>query len=149
MYQLGWKQFVPFVVTITGIVFTDLLIGIGLGLVVGITIILLKSYQNSHFLHIKEQSGGKNKIVMRLAEEVTFINKGAILKELELLPNDTSLELDVTKTVYLDNDVIEILDNFLEKAKTKNIEIIVLSQQGEFVQPERFATLFNQIKKTA
>ena len=142
MYKLGWKQFVPFVVTILGIVFTDLLIGIGLGLVVGITIILIKSYQNSHFLHIKDTSDGKNKITMQLAEEVTFINKGAILKELELLPEDSLLELDVSKTVYLDNDVIEILDNFLEKAKTRNIEIILIREKGTTKQPESFATLF-------
>ena len=32
MYDLGWKQSVPFFVTVLGIVFTDLLVGIGLGL---------------------------------------------------------------------------------------------------------------------
>ncbi len=149
MYRLGWKQFVPFVVTILGIVFTDLLVGIGLGLIVGVTVILIKSYQNSHFLHIKDESNGKNKIVMRLAEEVTFINKGAILKELELLPQNAILELDVTKTVYLDNDVIEILDNFLEKAKTRNIEIILIREGGRIVQPESFAHLFQPKKKSA
>ena len=36
MYQLGWKQFIPFVITIAGIIFTDLLIGIGLGVLFGI-----------------------------------------------------------------------------------------------------------------
>ena len=45
---------------------------------------------------------------MTLAEEVTFINKGAILKELDSLPENTLLELDVRKTTYLDNDIIEI-----------------------------------------
>lgn len=49
MWQLGWKQFVPFIITILGIVFKDLLFGVGLGLFVGILIILVKSYQNSHF----------------------------------------------------------------------------------------------------
>jgi MFS superfamily sulfate permease-like transporter len=83
MYQLGWKQFLPFIVTVVGIVFTDLLIGIGLGLMVGIVVILIKSFQNSHFLHIEDQSNGMHKIKMTLAEEVTFFNKGAILKELE------------------------------------------------------------------
>ena len=54
MYKKGWKQFVPFVVTSIGIVFTDLLIGILMGLTVGILVILIKSYQNSHFLHIED-----------------------------------------------------------------------------------------------
>ena len=117
MYKMGWKQFVPFIVTILGIVFTDLLVGIGLGLGVGIVVILIKSYQNSHFLHIQDKSNGRHRIKMTLAEEVTFFNKGAILKELDSLPEGTYLELDVRKTRYLDNDIIEILDDFSEKAK--------------------------------
>ena len=82
MYDLGWKQSIPFYVTVIGIVFTDLLIGIGLGLLVGIVVILIKSFQNSHFLHIEDKSNGEEKVKMTLAEEVTFFNKGAILKEL-------------------------------------------------------------------
>jgi hypothetical protein len=37
------------------------------------------------------------KIKMTLAEEVTFINKGAILKELDQIATDSSLEIDVKK----------------------------------------------------
>ena len=62
MWNMGWKQFVPFIVTVLGIVFLDLLKGIGLGLAVGIIVILIKSYQNSHFLHIEDKSNGKHKI---------------------------------------------------------------------------------------
>ena len=40
MWDLGWKQFLPFIVTVLGIVFIDLLYGIGLGLAVGIAVIL-------------------------------------------------------------------------------------------------------------
>ena len=74
MYRLGWKQFTPFVLTVLGIIFTDLLIGIALGLAVGIVVILIKSFQNSHFLHIEDKSNGVHKIKMTLAEEVTFFN---------------------------------------------------------------------------
>ena len=112
MYNLGWKQSIPFFVTVLGIIFIDLLWGIGLGLTVGIVVILIKSFQNSHFLHIEDKSNGKHRIKMTLAEEVTFFNKGAILKELDSLPRDTYLELDVRKTRYLDNDIVEILDDF-------------------------------------
>ncbi len=142
MYQLGWKQFVPFIVTVIGIVFTDLLVGIGLGLVVGIVIILIKSFQNSHFLHIEDKSNGKHKIKMTLAEEVTFFNKGAILKELDSLPWDTYLELDVRKTRYLDNDIIEILEDFSEKARNRNIDIHLISERGTIENPESFIQFF-------
>ena len=142
MYQLGWKQFVPFVVTVLGIIFTDLLIGIGLGLGVGIAVILLKSYQNSHFLHIEDKSNGKHKIKMTLAEEVTFFNKGAILKELDSLPSNSYLELDVSKTRYLDNDIIEILEEFTVKALNRNIDIKLISERGVVENPDSYIEFF-------
>jgi MFS superfamily sulfate permease-like transporter len=142
MYQLGWKQFIPFTVTVFGIVFTDLLIGIGMGLAVGIVVILIKSFQNSHFLHIEDKSNGKHKIKMTLAEEVTFFNKGAILKELDRLSIDTFLELDVRKTRYLDNDIIEILEDFALKAKERNIDIKIISERGVVENPISFIEFF-------
>ena len=142
MYELGWKQFVPFVVTVVGIVFTDLLIGIGLGLGVGIVVILIKSYQNSHFLHIEDKSDDRHRVKMTLAEQVTFFNKGAILKELDALPEDTFLTLDVTKTTFLDNDIIEILEDFQEKAKKRNIHIKLISERGVVENPDSYLDFF-------
>ncbi|MEH6536984.1 MAG: SulP family inorganic anion transporter [Psychroserpens sp.] len=149
MYEMGWKQSIPFFVTVLGIIFIDLLWGIGLGLVVGIVVILIKSFQNSHFLHIEDKSNGKHKIKMTLAEEVTFFNKGAILKELDSLPRDTYLELDVRKTRYLDNDIIEILDDFAFKAKERQIDIQLISELGIVENPDSFIEFFKLRPKTA
>ncbi|GEQ85012.1 membrane protein [Patiriisocius marinistellae] len=149
MYKLGWKQFVPFIVTVLGIVFTDLLIGIGLGLAVGVVVILIKSFQNSHFLHIEDNSNGVHKIKMTLAEEVTFFNKGAILKELDSLPSNSFLELDVRKTRFLDNDIVEILEDFSEKARNRNIDIQLISERGIVQNPESFIKFFKLRPKTA
>lgn len=148
MFNLGWKQFVPFIVTVVGIVFTDLLVGIGLGLMVGIVVILLKSYQNSHFLHIEEKNNGKNKVKMTLAEEVTFFNKGAILKELDSLPKNTYLEIDLISTRYLDNDIIEILEDFLFKARERNIDIKLVSKRGIVENPPSFIEFFKERPKS-
>ena len=148
MYSLGWKQSVPFFVTIAGIIFTDLLVGIGLGLLVGIVVILLKSYQNSHFLHIEDKSNGVHKIKMTLAEEVTFFNKGAILKELDSLPENTQLELDLLNTRYLDYDIIEILEDFKIKAKERNINIKLLSKRGVEENPDSYIEFFNTRPKS-
>ena len=142
MYKLGWKQFVPFIVTVIGIVSTDLLKGIGMGLAIAVVIILIKSYQNSHFLNIEKEKGEEKKVKMTLAEEVTFFNKGAILNELDKLPEKTSLELDVRKTRYLDNDIIEILDDFSLKAKNRKIDIYLVSERGDVKNPESFADFF-------
>jgi len=142
MYALGWKQFLPFMITVLGIVFTDLLVGIGMGLAVGVVIILIKSYQNSHFLHVENNSNGLHKIKMTLAEEVTFFNKGAILKELDSLPQNSYLELDVRQTRYLDNDIIEILEDFTFKAKNRNINIKLVSERGIVENPSSIIEFF-------
>ncbi|MDP5158248.1 MAG: SulP family inorganic anion transporter [Flaviramulus sp.] len=147
MYELGWKQWVPFVVTVVGIVFTDLLVGIGLGLAVGIVVILIKSYQNSHFLHKEGEDIDDGKIKMTLAEEVTFFNKGAILKELDKLPENSFLELDVRKTRYLDNDIIEILEDFAFKAKERHINIKLISERGVIENPDSFVAFFKLTPK--
>mgnify|MGYP000194139397 CR=1 FL=1 len=146
MFSLGWKQWLPFIVTILGIVFIDLLWGIGLGLAVGIVVILIKNYQNSHFLHKEGEDVDDGKIKMTLAEEVTFFNKGAILKELDNLPQNSTLELDVTKTRYLDNDIIEILDDFAFKAKERNINIKLISERGITENPPSYIEFFRLSK---
>lgn len=149
IYRQGWKQFVPFIVTVIGIVLTDLLTGIGMGMVVGIIIILYKSYQNSHFLHIQdEEVNGRHTIKMTLAEEVTFFNKGAILKELDALPKNSVLELDVTKTRYLDYDIVEILEDNITKARDRNIDIILISEEGRIKNPESYMEFFNLAPST-
>lgn len=149
MFLLGWKQWIPFVTTVGGIVFIDLLKGLALGLAVGIVVILIKSFQNSHFLHIEDMSNGVHKIKMTLAEEVTFFNKGAILKELDSIPRDTYLELDVRKTRYLDNDIVEILQDFRLKAKDRDIDIKLVSERGIVENPDNFIEFFKLRPKTA
>ena len=139
---MGWKQFIPFIVTVLGIVFIDLLIGLGLGLLVGIVVVLIKSYQNSHFLHIEREDVNDNRIKMTLAEQVTFFHKGAILKELDNLPENSHLEIDVRKTRYLDNDIIEILDDFSHKAKIRNITIKLISERGIVENPPSYLQFF-------
>ena len=142
MYNLGWKQSIPFFVTVIGIVFTDLLVGIGLGLLVGIVVILIKSYQNSHFLHKEGEDVDDGRMKMTFAEEVTFINKGAILKELEKIPSNSFLELDVRKTRYLDYDIIEILDDFAFKANERNITVKLVSERGIVENPSSYLEFF-------
>ncbi|MDH5379235.1 MAG: SulP family inorganic anion transporter [Cyclobacteriaceae bacterium] len=128
MYNLGWSQFTPFIVTILGIVFTDLLRGIAMGVIVGVVMILRNSFKNSHFLHQEIVDNGHHKVKMTLAEEVSFINKGAILQELNALPNGTKLTIDMGKSVSIDYDVLEIIDNFNSTAKSKGIEVNLINR---------------------
>ncbi len=148
MFKAGWKQWLPFMATVLPMAITgDLLLGVGLGLAVGIFVILFKSYQNSHFLHKEGEDVDDGKIKMTLAEEVTFFNKGAVLKELDKLPENSELELDVTKTRYLDYDIIEILEDFAHKAKDRNINIKLVSERGTVLNPPSYIEFFKLEKK--
>jgi len=147
MYNGGWTQFVPFIITVLGIVFIDLLWGIGLGLAVGIFVVLFKSFKNSHFLHKEGEDVDDGKLKMTLAEEVTFFNKGTILKELDALPNGSYLELDKRKTRYLDSDIIEILEDFGQKAKERNITVKLVSERGIEENPASYIEFFKKDKK--
>jgi MFS superfamily sulfate permease-like transporter len=143
MYLLGWKQFLPFITTIIGIVTTDLLMGIFIGLVVGVGFILIDSYKNSHALIVDHSSDGENKYRISFAEEVTFINKEPILRELERLQETAQLELDVKKTKFLDFDILEIINDFMQTHSQKNIHIRVITERGVFENPkDLFRTIF-------
>lgn len=144
MWDKGWTQFVPFVATIVVIVAKDLLWGVLVGLFIGIIIIMIKSYQNSLFLHINKTN---DKFVkMAFAEEVTFLNKGAIAKQLQNLPNDITLELDVRNSKYIDSDVIDILEDFAVQAKNKNITVQLLSERGNETNPQSYVEFFKRKK---
>tara|TARA_B110000503_G_C7170921_1_gene424243 strand:- start:5773 stop:7326 length:1554 start_codon:yes stop_codon:yes gene_type:complete len=128
MYKLGPKQFFPFIITLVGIVFTDLLTGIALGVGVAIFFIVKNNYSNSHFMHIKETDEECHKVEMTLSEEVTFLNKGAILQELNNLPNGTKITIDIRKSVRVDYDVYEIIDNFRKNtAIDRDIKVTIKS----------------------
>ena len=125
MYGQGRNSFVPFITTIAGIVFVDLLFGIGLGLAVAILFILYNNYKKP-FLFDASKHFQDGKIHLELAEDVTFVNKASIQRTLSQLPNDSKVVIDASKTVNIDYDVIEIIHEFLEGAPHRNIETEVI-----------------------
>jgi MFS superfamily sulfate permease-like transporter len=120
--KLGWDQFLPFVITILGIVLFDLLIGIGLGMGVAIVYILLRNLQNSHFLE-EGKKEKNNTIKITLAEEVSFLNKGALIKTLEEIPDGKHVIIDGSKSQVIDYDVLEVIENFKSNAPSRNIAV--------------------------
>jgi len=118
IWHKGLNQFIPFVVTITAVVFTDLLIGVGVGMLVGIFYILRTNLRNPYFYHI-EKNGDKKVIRICLAEEVSFLNKAAIQVTLTNLPAESTVVVDGSGSRYIDPDVLEIIHNFKHNAYTK------------------------------
>jgi len=126
MYSEGWGQFVPFVMTVLGIVFTDLLTGIGLGMVVAIFIILKNNF-NIPFEMQEESMGGNDNIRIVLSEDVTFLNKASIQKMLNQIPDNTSVEIDASNTKFIHFDVIEIIKDFEINAAFRSIKVKMIN----------------------
>jgi len=125
MYRKGWSQFLPFIITIAGILFKDLLVGIGLGLGVAIIQILWQNFNTPyHFDPDKYKEGDPVKI--QLAEEVTFLNKAGIMHTLDQLPEDIEVIIDGRKSKYIHPDVLEIIDDFIDNSKIKGRNVQVL-----------------------
>ncbi|WKN30843.1 SulP family inorganic anion transporter [Porifericola rhodea] len=125
MYSQGYGQFIPFMITIIGIVFTDLLIGLCIGLVVSILFII---YNNFRIPYISQSDEKDDKSVIRLelAQEVTFLNKASILQYLANIPDNSVVEIDASNTHYMHYDVYEIIEDFKINAKERNIQLSVI-----------------------
>lgn len=122
IYKLGWEQFVPFIATVIGMVFTDLLVGVGIGIAIAIFVILRNNYNNPYYI-LKNGHKEGGEYIIHLAQEVSFLNKGSILQELNNLPPKSTVIIDGSNSKIIDYDVIEIIQNFLNSAKTKGIKV--------------------------
>ena len=120
MWHKGLDQFIPFVVTIVAVILTDLLIGVGIGMLVGVFYILRTNLRNPYFYTIAP-NGDKNTIRIKLAEEVSFLNKAAIQITLTSLPKGSDVVIDGSNSRYIDPDVLEIINNYKHNAYTKGI----------------------------
>ena len=118
MWYHGKDQFIPFVVTVLAVVFTDLLKGVAFGMLVGIFYILRNNLRNPYFYKI-ERNGDKKLITIKLAQEVSFLNKAAIQYTLNHLPKESDVIIDGSESMYIDKDVLEIIENFKHNAYTK------------------------------
>ncbi|WP_075590111.1 SulP family inorganic anion transporter [Labilibacter marinus] len=131
MYSMGRTQFIPFIVTIAGIVFIDLLMGIALGIAVAVLYILWNNYKIPYHFEAHEFEEGKP-IRIQLSEDVSFLNKAGIMHTLQDLPDNVHVIIDGSKTQSMHPDVLEIINDFEENAKTRNIhlELIGVSHRG-------------------
>lgn len=126
MFKQGKAQFIPFIATVIGIVFTDLLLGLAIGLMIAIFYILLNNYQTTHYLKLPEENSD-DKIKIELAQQVTFLNKVTILKTLEAIPSNSKVEIDASNTLHMHYDIYEIIDEFRHNARGKNIDLQVIN----------------------
>ena len=124
MYRLGSDQFGPFLVTVLAILFTDLLTGVLLGLGVGVVVVLHRNYTNSHTVEVEESDDATGHTVrVQLAEQVSFLSRGALLRELAAIPDGSHVSVDMSRTVAIDHDVLEILRDFEDSVERRNVTL--------------------------
>lgn len=146
MWKAGTMQFFPFIVTVIGVAAIDLLTGVFLGLAVAIVHILWKNYSTPfHFDPAKHLPGMP--IHIELSEDVTFLNKAGIKRTLGELPDGSKVIIDARRTVELDPDVKEIIDEFTVGAAKRGITCEMVGFKDK--QKKKPAELERDVKKIA
>ena len=139
MYSKGLNQFIPFVATIVAIVFTDLLLGVLIGLAISIFYLLKSNYKNPFILE-KETLHINEVLRVELPNQVSFLNKASIKETLWGVPKNSKLIIDATYSDFIDNDILEIFVDFKNVvAKEKNIKLNIIGLKenyhlGDFIE---------------
>lgn len=132
----GWNQFIPFVVTALAVVSLDLLKGVGIGLVLSIIFLLYKNMRIPFFFRRLSNESGEL-IEIKLAQEVSFLNKAGIKMALDKLPEGSKVIIDATHTEYIDFDVLELIREFhASKAADKDIEMSLVGFKNIYKLPK-------------
>lgn len=128
MFARGWSEFLPFIITIVAIVLTDLLKGIGIGMVVAIFFILLNNFLLP--FKVKKNKEGEKVTRIELAEDVSFLNKGRILNLLKSQQEGDHLCIDASKVKTIHPDVIEILEDYESTAALEGVEYSIIHKEN-------------------
>ncbi len=122
-WEKGKYQFIPFMATLLAVVFTDLLKGVALGMIISIIFVLKGNMQRAYKFR-KEKYHDGDVIHIDLAQEVSFLNKAAIKSTLASIPENSKVEINATDTVYIAHDVLDLIKEF-KKVTSKKVNIKV------------------------
>jgi len=122
MWSLGWKQFLPFIITIVIILCTDLLIGVSIGLLISIYFILQNNFKAEYRI-TKTKMHDTEVHYIKLNSNVTFLNKVNLRKTLDIVPEYSVLTIDGSDCNFIDYDILEIISEYSNKAHDRHIEL--------------------------
>lgn len=132
MWKEGWPQFIPFVVTALAIVLTDLLIGVLIGLAVALSFILFSSIRRPLRTTAEKYLRGEL-IHIELADQVSFLNRGALIQALDAVPRGGHVLLDARRTDYIDPDLLSMIRDFKDQAApARGVELSLLGFQSRY-----------------
>lgn len=122
----GKYQFIPFIVTILAVVIFGLLYGVGIGMGIAIFYILQGNMKRAYY-YSREELEDADEITLKLAEEVSFLNKAPIKKTLKNINPNSKVIIDARGTSYITMDILELIQDFANiRAKEENIQVELL-----------------------
>ncbi len=129
-YRQGLTQFIPFIVTVGAILFTDLLIGILVGLVVGFAFVIARNFRPAITFAVDGED-----CLLRARRNLYFIHKYELQKALNRVPDSAVLVIDLSSTNYVDLDNIDIINAFIKSAVFRKIDVHVRGDIAERTAP--------------
>lgn len=122
-WKKGKYQFIPFIATLIAVVFTDLLKGVVLGMIISIIFVLKGNLKRAYVFRKEEYIDG-DVIHIDLAQEVSFLNKADIKETLKNIPNNSKVIIDASDTVYIAHDILDLIHEFKTiRAKENSINV--------------------------
>lgn len=113
----------PFMATTIAVVFTDLLKGVALGVIISVIFILRGNLKRAYRFR-KEKFEDGDVIRIDLAQEVSFLNKAAIKTTLSQIPENSRVVINASDTVYIAHDVLDLIQEFATiRASEENIKV--------------------------
>jgi MFS superfamily sulfate permease-like transporter len=118
VFSQGFDQFLPFIITVLAVVFTDLLTGVIVGFVCGVFFVIRTNHHEA--ITVVHQDSN---YLFRFTKDASFINKNEFRRKLRELPNGAHVAIDGTRALFIDNDIMEIVSDFQQLAPYKNIHV--------------------------
>lgn len=125
-YLKGMSQLLPFIITVGSILATDLLQGMAIGMVIGMFFVIKANYHAA----ITLVQDGSN-YVISLNKDVSFLNKALLRKFILLIQENSTVTIDASKAQFIDHDIIETIEDFLEAAPDDNITVKLIDLEGK------------------
>jgi MFS superfamily sulfate permease-like transporter len=121
-YKKGIEHILPFVVTVLGMLVTDLLKGVTAGLVVSVFFII-RSNVRATFDVAKAEIDGRLHYVLKLPQHLTFFNKGFLVNFFAKVEQGSKVIVDGSVNKISDKDALEVIHEFADHASEKKIEV--------------------------
>ena len=137
MWKEGPNQFLPFAVTVLAIVFTDLLVGVLIGLGVSVVFILASNVRRP-LRRVMEKHVGGEVLRIILPNQVSFLNRGKLVSVLDDIPRGAKVLLDAHDTDYIDPDILDLLHEYdTEIAPARGVSVDMVGFREKYQIEDR------------